>query len=527
MKLVRILVIALGLLTIAATASFAAVPFITTSTVNQMAPNAQTGQAGTIRLTALAGGTVSAGEIILVTFSNGFISSLSDFQVTMTASGATGTTSVPVTVYNAATNIPGLPGPPTVKVTNNTILITFPAAVTFVAGDAIQIIGTRLDVSASAVVGGSLNATITSVLGSATVSNPTVQVATFVEPISVTTSALLGGAVAQITTAGTTTVTPATVKVTELFTNAFETKGATATAETQLILRVSNIPAGVLLTAATINAGQTSATVTASIPATGAITQTGNQAFVTVLISAQDSTLIESIGVNLTFTLATGATLPLPVGTATVAATLGPPLTTTPATSSEAFKIANNIAPVQVGIANNPLRYAPRFVPSPEANVLQIVQLTTQLLAVFNSWIPGAFDTGFAIANTTGFNTSLTQPFGNLGAQAGIVTAILYPADGSASKTVVTSATVLGGTGGLDANGQIPPHGMWTVLLSQLATQAGFTTGFTGQVYFVVNASNAHGVNYIADSNFTTQAQGYAMLVVPAPRTLGFENLDH
>ena len=140
MKLVRVLIIVLGLMTIAATASFASVPFVTTSTVNEMAVNAQTGLAGNIQLTALASGSVTAGETILATFNGGTMSSLSDFQVSMAFGGLT-TTTGPLGAFNGysftispAVNInvgPPIPGPPTVKVTASTILIQFPVAVDF------------------------------------------------------------------------------------------------------------------------------------------------------------------------------------------------------------------------------------------------------------------------------------------------------------------------------------------------------------------------------------------------------------
>lgn len=523
MRLVRVLAIVLGLMAIATTASFASVPFVTTSTVTQMAVNAQTGLAGNIQLTALAGGTINLGETILVTFNGAFISSLSDFQVatsmgigpTVTTSGAPGAV---VVAYNTPypINLPvaGPAGPPSVKVTNSTILITFPAAVAFATGDSIQVSGVRLNVSGSAVLGNQLTTTISSALGSATVSNPTVSVAVFVEPIQIL--GVPNITVASYTTAGTAVTASGVVQVKELFTNAFETKGLTN--ETQLILRISNIPTGLALSTISIN-GATSATVTATIPATGSVTTTGTTATALVSIQTQDSTVLETIAVNLNFAVVVGATIPLPIGTATVAATLGPPLTT--GFPSETYNIANNVSPIVVGGAAppKPLRYLARYIPSPEVTILTITQLTTQLLAPFNSWIPGSFDTGFAISNTTGYPLSFTQNLGYLQAQAGNVVVYFYPADGSAAKTITTSSTVMPGSG-LDVNGQIPAHGTWTVLLSTLATQAGFTGGFTGQVYFLVNASNAHGVNYIADSQFKVQAQGYPMLVLPTARSL-------
>ncbi len=520
MKLVRVLIIALGLMTIAATASFASVPFVTTSTVNEMAVNAQTGLAGNIQLTALASGTVSAGETILVSFTGGTISSLSDFQAVMVIAGVTapnGTTTGPTGAVNAFNvNFPfnnGAPiaGPPTIKVASTYLLITFPAQVLFNFGDNIEIIGPRFNVApaGAAVVGGQISAFIASGLGSATVTNQIVQVANFVNPISVAV-----GAIAQFSTAGFALVPPTTtstgvVKITELYPNMFETKGVSSAlngSETQLLVRISNIPTGISLVAAATGATGQSGGLLAAQVVPGSVAQSGSTATFTVAIQNQDSTANETIAVNCTFAVNAGAALPIPLPppATTVAVTLGPVITGVP--------------PIVVGGPNSPLRYYPVYVPSPEATILTVVQLTTQLLAQFNSWVPGYFDTGIAIQNTTGFTTSFTQPLGNVAAQSGDILAVFYPADGSASKSIDTlsSTFTLKGQGGLDANGNLAPHATWTILLSQLAAQAGFTSGFTGQIYFLTMFTNAHGINYIADSNFKVQAQGYPMLVVPS-----------
>jgi len=59
MKLARILIMALALTLVGTCAGYAQVAFFATSTLNQMAPNAQTGLAGDIALTQLAGTTIA------------------------------------------------------------------------------------------------------------------------------------------------------------------------------------------------------------------------------------------------------------------------------------------------------------------------------------------------------------------------------------------------------------------------------------------------------------------------------------
>jgi hypothetical protein len=517
MKLVRVMIVALALMLVGASASFAAASFATSAGLNQVAVNAQTGLMGSIQLTALSPGIVQAGEILSIIVNGTPISSLSDLQATITiGAGVTTSAAAPTGfAYNTAYNIntgAAIAGPPTVSTPNNsTILIRFPAAVTFGIGDNIMISGVRINANSLGTVGANVTATVSSVLGGETVTNPTVPVAILVEPISIAVTT-----VANFTTAATTITTPAVVKATELFPNGFETKSTAGVPvnPTQLIFNISGIPTGLTLGAATINTVAGSAKIAAAVIST---VQTTSTAVIVVGITDQDSSSLESISINLPFSITAGVTS-LPVGgLGTIQGTLGPA-----ATATQLSNVNLSIAPIVVNntVAGFPLLFAQRLVPTPPATVVMITQLTTQLLSVFNSWIPGTFDTGFAIANTTGYNFSLTQPLGFLASQPGNVVAVLYPADGTAAKTVTTSATVFAGTGGLDASGQIPPHGMWTFLLSQLATQAGFTTGFTGQVYFLVNASNAHGINYISDSLFKVQAQGYPLLVLPTSRAL-------
>jgi hypothetical protein len=172
------------------------------------------------------------------------------------------------------------------------------------------------------------------------------------------------------------------------------------------------------------------------------------------------------------------------------------------------------VSPIPVGGAGLPLRYVNRYVPSPPINILTVTQLTTALLSVFNV-ASSTLNTGMAILNSSGIAGITGQP--------GVITVTLYPYDGSASATFTTSASKRPGRG-LDANGFLPAGAEWAVLLTDLIGSNGANlaaTTFQGSVLFTTNFSNAHGINYIADSGFAVQAQGYEMLVLPIPRALG------
>ena len=137
----------------------------------------------------------------------------------------------------------------------------------------------------------------------------------------------------------------------------FETKGASPTAngsETQIIVRISNLPTGVTVSTITLPAITTSgsSTILASLVPNSLTQSTGTASFA-IAIQSQDPTVIETITATVTFTAA-GATLPLPLGTATVAATLGPPLLTN-------FLTGVDVPPITVGGANHPLRYAAKY----------------------------------------------------------------------------------------------------------------------------------------------------------------------
>jgi len=528
MKLARVLILALGLTMIAAIPSFAAVPFVTSSTLNQMAPNAETGLSGNVVLTALAPGTVSAGEIVNISYSPALISSMSSAStITIVNGSGVVNTSFANAVYGVAVNIGGAGGNNiTATVGASNITLNFTANQNFLTGDEIQIIGFRLDVHGFATVGSQQVVTISSVLGSASLTNPTVPIALFVTPFTVAVGA--PAPFIQVQPVAQTIGGTVTIKEAGSFSNAFETQGVTF--PTKLILQVTGLPAGMSISG--INGIATDANCTAVIdPAqTAALYAAGE---IIVDITAQSANTIDNVIVGLNFFVPAATNLALNPPAASVAVTLAPAAVTVPL-----YAVGPLIGPDLYSVSN-----VSAAIP------ITVTQLATSLLSVFNSWVPVAagapvdsgFDTGIAITNTTGFGLSAVTYPGNpyVVPQTGTITVAMFPANGGAAASFTTGPGVFAGTGGLDANGNLPPHSTWTVLVSQLATQAGFSavTGFTGQIYFFTNFSNAHGINYIADNLFKTLSQGYMMLVLPVNgnfavtnpggRTMNYENLNN
>jgi hypothetical protein len=538
MKLTRILISVLGLMLIGTVASYGQVAFFATSTLNQMAPNAQTGLAGDVALTQLAGTTIT-NDIINISYGGAVISVpnvAAPPPPTLTIT-VVGTAFSGFTAYGSAGAITQVIGAASVTVTVNptNITIAVTGALTVPAVGQILIQNVRLNVTSIAVVGNNLNANISSVAGQATLTNPLVAVATFVEPLTIQLAPLPFGTVASFSTAAapsggfrtTSTTATAEVLISEAgaFTNAFETV-TSAVNSTQLLVQVTGIPTGLTLSDATIATTGTSTTLNVVLDTTAgvAVTQTGTTGTVIIDILGQSPTALETIALDLVFKAATGTTTLNVADVGKAAVTLAPA-----ATSAQVAAAAAGTA----AIPFPPLKYAQRFTSG--ITVVSVTQLLTELLSVFNV-SSSLFETGFAVANTTNINCSGGCPGNALGIPAGIpsqsgtVKVWLYPSDGSAAKTFTTSATSKPGLG-LDANGNLPAGAIWSVLLKDLLAPAGVTgTSFQGMVRFTTNFSNAHGINFIADPNFSVQAQGYEMLVVTNPvssRATTTEGLGH
>jgi len=195
MKFVRMLILALGLVTLVTASGFAAVPFFTTSTTNIIALNAQTGLAGSVLYTPLVAGTVTAGEIINLAY-QAPISFLPEISVTV--SGTNGTVAfseafgAPITGFTSVASAFATYGATqtsttsgiSVTVNQTSILISFASTISFSTTNIIKIDGVRLDTSTMATAGGFTTVSLSNTTGQATALNSTLTVGTFSEPIA-------------------------------------------------------------------------------------------------------------------------------------------------------------------------------------------------------------------------------------------------------------------------------------------------------------------------------------------------------
>jgi hypothetical protein len=148
MKLTKILILALGLMAIAATASFANTNFIRSAAPTLMTSNGRTVLASSIVLSAtgpLPYGTIPANESLFFTFTAP-ISFLTDINVIVKDEELTQGT---MTAYNTWYDL-GSPAVASVQVRSTggyrTLQVAFPAEVTFDINETIEIEGVRLDV---------------------------------------------------------------------------------------------------------------------------------------------------------------------------------------------------------------------------------------------------------------------------------------------------------------------------------------------------------------------------------------------
>lgn len=493
MKSVRMLILALGLMTIVTASSFAAVPFFTSSTVNIVPTVAQTALSGSILYTALIGGTVSAGEIINVAYQSP-VSMLQDITVSI---GANTLTAGTITAYGTAYQVGALAGV-TVTVNQkpvNTLVISFGAPVTFAVGEQIQISGVRLDFTNNgvAVENGTSTVFITNTTGQATVINPLLTVATFAKPLDkpVISNGLSWNADGEINE------DEITISVKELFTNAFDTRGTGNTYATRVQFEITGIPPGIAYnTAWAIDMDGVDVEIYSN--AGSASTRT-----IVLRINDQDGNIMQRAAFGIQFYVSDPALLPVSwPSTFAVRAKLIDPYTGD-------YTVGSSVP------LTNRLRFKELYTESSSIGG-SIEEITSILISTFNqarknqagAWI---FDTGFAVNNTSGSGFFWGEWFP--GAQPGAITVCLYPQAGGASspKCFKTDATNKPGVG-LDANGMLPAKATWTVLLSDiLKVPAINLTEFTGYVSFLCDFRGAQGVNFIADGMFEDQAQGYQM----------------
>jgi len=141
MKFAKILIVAFGLMMIAAGTSYGQAAFISSAAPNVLANNAQTGLVGDVALTAITPGTIPNGEIITLSYDVP-ISSLSEFNAVVNGVAFTGFTAYGAGVTN---------GSVTVTVANQTnITIKFDADTAVVAGPFLQVNDVRVNASGGA-----------------------------------------------------------------------------------------------------------------------------------------------------------------------------------------------------------------------------------------------------------------------------------------------------------------------------------------------------------------------------------------
>jgi hypothetical protein len=522
MKLVKCMIVTLALTLVAASASYAAVSFTSASTYNMMAPNARNGLSGNITLNAIANGSAPTGETIIISYPGAQISVLSSVCVKLTAFSGTigygaGCSGVSIAVGAFTGYDVALPqaGVAQVAVGRTSISINFLGVVPFVApGDGFEISGVRLNIvqaTGGTATGMRLDANVYSIMSQISTTNPILPVAYTQDPINISasTKAQLSSGGIGLTGAPVVAGPPGSVHATVTtiegpnLPNAF---GA-AVAATQLIYKIANIPTGVVTPVATVTA---SGTVTAAV-APGYPQQVGSNATVIVNITASDPASTETITLDITFAATAGASIPSgTIGTATV--TLGPEVT-----GAAGAALLTLATPLTLG----PLYYQAQYEAT--VNVIEILQLTTELLSVFNI-SDGSYNSGIAIYNGTGYLGPVAQVADI------IVTLQPYNAPTTPIAPVTTSATFKPGVGLNDA-GKLPAGGTWIVSLSDILKAMGQTGSFQGAIRFTCNFTNGHGIVWIGDIHYAVQSQGYAMLVLSntqnGPRSSTFESLGN
>jgi hypothetical protein len=436
------------------------------------------------------------------------------------------------------TNVSGVPGftggaPSISSVTNSTgqVVINIPAQAIALNGTAsFTVTGVLLALSGSGKTSVSANVSVSpgnNVL--ITAGQTTAVVVTSVLPGIQSPTITTGAAAGLILTTGTVVGTGTTVPIAggfsinvrenyiDMFRSAAQFNGGASTQGVQLLFTFTGIPAGVTLSGAlgssttpctsAITSGGVSVPVTAA--ATNVVTSTNNTLLVEITgtpsLTALDTVTVACVGVAIGST----ATLPLTPGSVTATVTLAP--TGTAFSSTGAVLTAATTGQIP--------RYTASQLPTPPLTVINIIPATTNMLFPFVS-VGGGFDTGFAIANTTG------DPFGgtaNGGArpQSGTVTMYFFPiggtpfcvtTGGTATNPVTGGAaavncSVLASTNvglGLSTGGVVAPGSSWVVLGSEIfRAVTGAPATFNGYAFAIANFTNGHPSNFVADAAFS------------------------
>lgn len=200
--------------------------------------------------------------------------------------------------------------------------------------------------------------------------------------------------------------------------------------------------------------------------------------------------------------------------------------------SSTTFSYTITLAPVLAAYSSGvPINNKPRFtvLDNGPANLVQIAGSSTLMLIpyAYASKTALDFNTAMAIANTT--EDPGISVLGLTGAipQSGPVTFYLFPSNISTTPLpMFTYKTTAGSPGtGLDASGNVPSGGTYSVFLNQIFPEATPPTGstatlgdfFQGYILIQTGFTNGHGMYVI--SNFTTLTTFSGSMYVLSNRT--------
>lgn len=145
----------------------------------------------------------------------------------------------------------------------------------------------------------------------------------------------------------------------------------------------------------------------------------------------------------------------------------------------------------------------------------------THLAFPFNVSAPGTLETGIAVSRLISpCMDEVCTPDPVLvssgGSSPGNIVFELYPqSDPSQPVRVQSQSLAQQGLGqGLDGNGLLPPGGTFTILVRDLLRGANQSGPFIGQIVARCGFPQAQGINFIGDSDFSVQAQGYPAVVL-------------
>jgi hypothetical protein len=251
-------------------------------------------------------------------------------------------------------------------------------------------------------------------------------------------------------------------------------------ADSQVEVRLANIPNGLDISSCTAVLTDTANAVTAGSPQVNFTTFTSASPVMTINFNAPLSlTAIDVLWVLCATVNAGTATLPLPNVSVTATVNLGP-------TGIALSTGSGN--PALTGLTTGQVpRYQLLSQPTAPITVVVFPPSNSTLLISFGAVLTG-YDTGIAVANTT------ADPFGPTGggapASEGTVTFTMYKNDGTSK--VYTTTTGSPGSG-LTGAGVLKSGSTYTVNLSQLLTSASFGPSFLGYIFVNANFTNAHG----------------------------------